>query len=87
MATSEARAQKKGPRRPHRQHLGAKRKLRLPKGLNDAIDAGLEPIIDVMTPRAFVALMTMSSVELGRAFKRALRDELYEARRRATSPK
>ncbi|TFE42395.1 hypothetical protein E2553_36080 [Paraburkholderia dipogonis] len=61
--------------------------MRLRKGLNDAIDAGLEPIIDVITPRAFVAVMTMSSAELGRAFKRALRDELYEARRRVKSPK
>lgn len=87
MATSKVSVKKKQPRRRHGQHLGAKRKLCLRKGLNDAIDAGLEPVIDVITPRAFVALMTMSSAELGRAFKRALRDELYEARRRVKSPK
>jgi len=79
--------EKKGGRRPHRRHLAARRKQSLRKGLNDAIDAGLAPIVDAITPRRFVAWMTMSSAELGREFKCALRDELYEAHRRSTSPK
>jgi hypothetical protein len=46
-----------------------------------AIDEGLRPILSVMTPRGYVGLMTMSSFELGRRFKQALRDELYERQR------
>ena len=38
--------------------------------------------IDVITPRRYVALMNMSSAELGRALKDAVRDELYERRRK-----
>ena len=77
--------EKNEPGKTDRQGLACKRKRSLRRGLNDAIDRGLEATIDVITPRWFVAVMTMSSVELGHAFKCALRDELYEARRRRKS--
>lgn len=67
-----------------RGHAG-KRNRRLWRGLSAAIDEGLRPHIDAMTPRRYVMLMTMSSAELGRAFKNAIRDELYERRRKAKS--
>lgn len=67
-----------------RGHAG-KRNGRLRRGLNAAIDEGLRPHIDAMTPRCYVMLMTMASAELGRALKGAIRDELYERRRNAKS--
>lgn len=69
----------------HSRGHGGKRNRRLRRELNEAIDQGLRPHIDAMTPRCYVMLMTMSSSELGRAFKNALRDELYEWRRNAKS--
>jgi homoserine kinase len=47
-----------------------------------------EPVtaIEVITPRRYVALMIMSGAELGRALKDAVRDELYERRRKPVSP-
>lgn len=51
-----------------------------------AIEKGLGEVFDdpecPFSPRHYVELMTMSNAELGRRFKRALRDELYEAKRR-----
>ena len=46
------------------------------KGIKDALAELDGPI----APRHFVDVMTMSSVELGRAFKHALRDELWQAK-------
>jgi hypothetical protein len=43
-----------------------------------AIDEGIGPYMESITPRYYVMLMTMSSAELGRAFKSAIRDALYE---------
>lgn len=37
--------------------------------------------IDEMSPRLFVDLMTSSSFEIGRIFKRGLKDALYEQQR------
>lgn len=37
-----------------------------------------------MSPREFVDLMTSSSFEIGRIFKRGLRDALYDLRRDAS---
>lgn len=69
----------------YRSEHSVKRNRRLQSALNAAIDEGLRPHIEAMTPRCYVMLMTMSSVELGRAFKEAIRDELYERRRKAKS--
>lgn len=46
--------------------------------LSDAIDQGLRPYLEAMTPCMYVDLVTMSKFELGLQFKKALRDELYE---------
>lgn len=62
-----------------------KRNRRLWRALSAAIDEGLRPHIDAMTPRYYVMVMTMASAELGRALKDAIRDELYERRRKAKS--
>lgn len=40
-------------------------------------------ILKEMSPREFVDLMTSSSFEIGRIFKRGLRDALYDLRRDA----
>lgn len=55
---------------------------RLQKSLEREIAVAVESIRDLLTPRAYVYLMTMSSFELGCEFKAALRDELYELRHR-----
>lgn len=62
---------------------GRKRNRRLSRELNAAIDECLRLRIDAITPRHYVMLMTMSSSELGRAFKNAIRDELYDRRHNA----
>lgn len=62
---------------------GGKRSRRSRRELNAAIDEGLRPNIYAMTPRCYVMVMTMASAELGRALKKAIRDELYERRRKA----
>lgn len=46
--------------------------------LDDAFDQSLRECLDAMTPRAYVALKTTSSFELGLMFKSALRDALYD---------
>lgn len=50
-------------------------KRRLPEGLDMAIDRGFKICIDGITPRSYVALMTTSSSELGRAIKDAIDGE------------
>ena len=53
----------------------------LERALIAAIDEALRPSLSAITPRGYVGFVTMSSFELGRRFKQALRDELYERRR------
>jgi hypothetical protein len=85
MTASEASVMNKEELSKTNQHgLARKRRRSLHRALNDAIEKGLETAVEGLTPRMFVAVMTMSSTELGRAFKCALRDEVYEARRRVT---
>lgn len=55
---------------------------RLERALVVAIDQGLRECLGAMTPRGYVELRTMSPFELGLRFKEALRDELYERRRK-----
>ena len=46
--------------------------------------SGAAAILEQMSPREFVDLMTSSSFEIGRIFKRGLRDALYDMRRDAS---
>lgn len=78
-AIGEGGARSKTYRRRH----DGKRSRRLRRELSEAIAEGLRPLIHAMTPRCYVMLMTMASAELGRALKDAIRDELYERRRKA----
>lgn len=55
---------------------------RLERALVVVIDQGLRECLGAMTPRGYVELRTMSPFELGLRFKEALRDELYERRRK-----
>lgn len=57
----------------------------LRRQLDVAIERGFAPFMEVMRPRWYVDLMTTSSVELGRALKRAILDEQFEQRRKAKS--
>ncbi|CAB3755483.1 hypothetical protein [Paraburkholderia humisilvae] len=63
-------------------HRAAGKLDNLERALIAAIDEALRPGPSAITPRGYVAFMTMSSIELGRRFKQALRDELYERQRR-----
>lgn len=47
------------------------------------IERSFRESADRLSPRQVVDMMTMSSFELGRMFKQALRDELYEQCREA----
>lgn len=57
----------------------------LSRELDDALRrGGAIAEIKEMRPREFVDLMTSSSFEIGRIFKRCLRDALYDLRRDAS---
>jgi hypothetical protein len=50
----------------------------LPSDMNDAFERAAICVLKELSPRAFVDLMTWSSSELGRSFKRGLRDAIYQ---------
>lgn len=52
--------------------------------LTDALERGATDAVKELSPRQFVDLMTRSSFEIGRIFKRGLRDALYERHREAS---
>jgi len=51
--------------------------------LTDALERGAICALKELSPRQFVDLMTRSSFEIGRIFKRGLRDALYQRLRDA----
>lgn len=55
---------------------------RVMRELDNAIEQSLRWHRNAITPRGYVELRTMSPFELGLRFKEALRDELYERRRK-----
>jgi hypothetical protein len=57
----------------------------LKKQLAAAIDHGLAPLIEAVTPRRYVELMTTSSAVIGRELNRAIQDQQFEQGRRAKS--
>lgn len=57
------------------------RRAGVERALVAAIDKSLRRHQDVITPRLYVHMRTMSAFELGLRFKAALRDELYERNR------
>lgn len=53
----------------------------LPAEIKKALQFGAVCVLKDLCPRHFVDLMTRSSFEIGRIFKRGLRDVLYERRK------
>lgn len=60
-----------------------RRNRRVRKQLAEAIDLVLAPPVDELTPRRYVELMITPSVELGRALRKAIRDEPFDRRRKS----
>lgn len=56
------------------------------RALAAAIDKGIRPSLEAITPRGYVDMRTMPSSELGLLFKRALLDELYDRNREKGRP-
>lgn len=69
----------------NKSRLTGKLSPRLKRQLDVAIERGFAPFMEVISPRCYVDLMTTSSVEIGRALKRAILDEQFELRRKAKS--
>jgi hypothetical protein len=77
MMTAERKRKRTSPREVNLQWLS--------RELDDALRrGGAIAEIKEMRPREFVDLMTSSSFEIGRVFKRGLRDALYDLRRDAS---
>lgn len=57
----------------------------LKRQIDVAIELGFASFMEVIRPRCYVDLMTTSSVEIGRALKRAILDEQFEGRRKVKS--
>lgn len=69
----------------NKSRLTGKLNRSLKRQLDLAIELGFAPLMEVISPRCYVELMTTSSFEIGRSFKRAIRDAQFEERRKAKS--